>query len=149
MILILSIFLFCIEQRGDYLIVGIHGDALVNKVRGSNLPLLTLYGRVLIVLSCRFVDDVLIYAPYAVTSNLVTLLNIAEVLHGTLSDGENRRDLGFATRYKYPIEAGIFKMLESPSNFMVDKDYAENSAGSIIFRGKILEENESRERLLQ
>ena len=65
-------------------------------------------------------DDVVIDAPYAVTSKLVASLNIAEVLHGTLSDGKGERDMGFAARYKYPIEAGIFNILESPSNFMVD-----------------------------
>ena len=82
---------------------------------------MTLYERVLSVLGCRFVDDVLIDAPYAVTSKLVASLNIAEVLHGTSSDGKNGGNMRFSTRYKYPIEAGIFNMLESPSNYKVDK----------------------------
>jgi ethanolamine-phosphate cytidylyltransferase len=117
------------SQKGDYLIVGIHSDAVVNQHRGSNLPLMNLHERVLSVLSCRFVDDVLIDAPYEITPEMVASLNIAEVVHGTNSDdigilshnGEER----YAARYKYPREIGIFTMIESPSNFKL---------GSIIKR---------------
>lgn len=49
------------KKRGDYLIVGVHADTIVNKHRGSNLPLMNLHERVLSVLGCRFVDDVLIH----------------------------------------------------------------------------------------
>ena len=64
-----------------------HGDAAVNRVRGSNLPLMNLHERVLSVMGCRYVDDVLIDAPYRVTPDMVASLNIAEVVHGSISDG--------------------------------------------------------------
>ena len=49
-------------ERGDYLIVGIHGDSVVNKRRGGNLPLMNLHERVLSVLGCKYMNDVLIDA---------------------------------------------------------------------------------------
>lgn len=90
-------------------------------MRHSNLPLMNLYERVLSVLSCQFVDEVLIDAPYVVTSSLVASLNITEVLHGTVSEHAHKKDRRLTSRYKYPIEAGIFNMLDSPSNFKVEK----------------------------
>ena len=48
---------------GDYLIVGIHNDNTVNKHRGLNYPL-NMQERVLSVLGCKHVDDVLMDAPH-------------------------------------------------------------------------------------
>merc|ERR1719223_397775 len=59
------------KKRGNYLIVGIHGDAVVNRERGCNLPIMNLHERVLAVMGCRFVDDVLIDAPTQITSAMI------------------------------------------------------------------------------
>jgi ethanolamine-phosphate cytidylyltransferase len=89
---------------------------VVNKRRGRNLPLLNLQERVLSVLGCRFVDDVLIDAPYQITSEMISSMHIQEVVHGTQSDyGDNRADHDF--RYRYAKVAGIFSVLTSPSEF--------------------------------
>lgn len=83
------------KKRGDYLIVGVHSDALINRVRGANLPLMNLHERVLSVMGCRYVDDVLIDAPHVVTPDMVSSLKIDEVVHGSRSDdvgGGMRRD---------------------------------------------------------
>lgn len=105
-----------VKERGDYLIVGIHGDACVNKNRGMNLPLLNLHERVLSVLGCRFVDDVLIDAPYEISSEMISSLRIAEVIHGTCDE-----DDGYSSdkdeRYRYAKEKGIFHMVKNPSTF--------------------------------
>jgi ethanolamine-phosphate cytidylyltransferase len=74
------------KARGDYLIVGVHGDTVVNHHRGMNLPLMNLHERVLSVLGCQFVDDVVIDAPYVITEDLVASLHIAEVVHGDKND---------------------------------------------------------------
>jgi ethanolamine-phosphate cytidylyltransferase len=84
-----------------------------------NLPLLNLHERVLSVLGCRFVDDVLIDAPYQITQEMISSLNLAEALHGTNTDdmgGTNTED----DRYKYAKEAGIFTVLKSPSGFRLE-----------------------------
>ena len=83
-------------KRGDYLIVGIHGDSVVNKRRGGNLPLMNLHERVLSVLGCKYVNDVLIDAPSEVTPDMIASLRIKEVVHGTESD-DGIMDISFGT----------------------------------------------------
>jgi ethanolamine-phosphate cytidylyltransferase len=101
------------------LIVGIHGDAVVNKRRGMNLPLLNLHERVLSVLGCGYVDDVLIDAPYQITPEMISSLHVSEVIHGTISDNtDDTEDEGH--RYKYAKEANIFSTIESPSQFRLE-----------------------------
>jgi len=49
---------------GDFLFVGVLGDDIVNHVKGSNYPILSLHERVLMTLACKYVDDVVIGCPY-------------------------------------------------------------------------------------
>jgi ethanolamine-phosphate cytidylyltransferase len=100
-------------------VVGIHGDAVVNQTRGMNLPILNLHERVLSVLGCRFVDDVLIDAPYEITPEMISSLRIGEVIHGTCDEDEaycNDAD----ERYRHAREAGIFRVVESPCDFRLE-----------------------------
>ena len=100
------------------MIVGIHGDATVNKLRGMNLPLMNLHERVLSVLGCRYVSDVLINAPFQLTSEMIVSLGISEVVRGSNSDHlttpEDEKE-----RYGHAISAGIFTVIPSPSSFNV------------------------------
>jgi len=105
------------KMRGDYLIVGVHGDALVNRMRGSNLPLMNVHERTLSVMGCQYVDDVLIDAPYRITPEMVASLSIVEIVHGTECDAISDSDQIYDERYSYPKEAGIFTILESPTDF--------------------------------
>lgn len=41
------------KKMGDYVIVGVHNDQVVNSLRGSNLPIMNLNERVLSVLGCK------------------------------------------------------------------------------------------------
>jgi ethanolamine-phosphate cytidylyltransferase len=65
---------------GDYLIVGVHNDQEVNSRHGMNLPILNLNERVLSVLGCKWVDDVLIDAPYVVNQEMIQSLKINAVV---------------------------------------------------------------------
>ena len=56
-------FLARARSLGDYLIAGVHADALVSEVRGDAFPVMNMQERVLSVLSNRSVDDVLVDAP--------------------------------------------------------------------------------------
>lgn len=69
---------------GTYVIVGVHGDETVNAQRGLNLPILNLYERVLSVLGCRYVDNVLLNAPFVITEEMIRELNISVVVHGSI-----------------------------------------------------------------
>lgn len=92
----------------------------MNQTRGMNLPLLNLHERVLSVLGCRYVDDVLIDAPYEVTPEMISSLRIAEVIHGT-SDEDEAYCWDKDDRYRHAREAGIFHVVESPSDFQLER----------------------------
>jgi ethanolamine-phosphate cytidylyltransferase len=105
------------RARGDYLIVGIHGDAVVNQVRGMNFPLMNLHERVLSVLGCRHVDDVLMDAPYEVTADMLASLQITEVVYVAHSDSDvNDSTLA---RLQVAQERGMLHRMESTSDFNV------------------------------
>jgi len=64
---------------GDFLLVGIHDDATVNARLGHNFPILNLHERTLSVLSCRYVDEVIIGAPPVITNDMIVSMNISHV----------------------------------------------------------------------
>lgn len=41
------------HKLGDFLIVGLHTDPVVNRYKGSNYPIMNLHERVLSVLACK------------------------------------------------------------------------------------------------
>lgn len=41
------------RKLGDFLIVGLHTDPVVNRYKGSNYPIMNLHERVLSVLACK------------------------------------------------------------------------------------------------
>lgn len=129
------------KKRGDYVIVGVHGDAIVNRSRGANLPLMNLHERVLSLLGCRYVDDVLIDAPYVITSDMISSLNISEVVRGSKSEMR-----GQDVRYAVPKEIGIFKIIESPSGFtinnIVSRIHKNHETFQAKFERKMKQENE-------
>ena len=93
------------RARGDYLLVGVHNDAVVNRHRGRNFPLLNLNERVLSVLACKHVDDVLIDPPWHMTREMVAALRIAVVAHGTTHDAN---DDGGRDPYEAPKALGVY-----------------------------------------
>ncbi|MES1915579.1 MAG: hypothetical protein MHM6MM_007503 [Cercozoa sp. M6MM] len=94
------------KALGDYLVVGIHTDADVNAAKGGNLPIMNLHERVLSVLSCRYVDEVVIGAPWVPTRAMLEKINVAVFAHGQVYDypvNEGDRDI-----YEAPKQMGIF-----------------------------------------
>ena len=84
-------FLQAARALGDYLVVGVHGDALVRRRRSvcgnnndnndnnasiSQLPLMNLHERALGLWGCACVDQVILDAPYVVTPDFVSALQI-------------------------------------------------------------------------
>ncbi|XP_048423752.1 ethanolamine-phosphate cytidylyltransferase isoform X2 [Pyrus x bretschneideri] len=59
------------RQLGDFLLVGIHNDETVSEHRGKH-PIMHLHERSLSVLGCRYVDEVIIGAPWEVTLDMST-----------------------------------------------------------------------------
>jgi ethanolamine-phosphate cytidylyltransferase len=103
------------KQEGSYLIVGVHNDAVVNSHRGLNYPIMNLHERVLSVLGCKYVDDVLIDAPWQVTKEMIASLHLSVVVHGSHRDADHLRGFSLEGHYKHARDAGVFKVLQSPS----------------------------------
>ena len=76
-------FLEKVANEGDYVIVGLHTDKDVNRYRGSNYPIMNLHERVLSVLACKFVNEVVIGAPLSVTADLLDHFKVDLVCHGS------------------------------------------------------------------
>ncbi|KAF3448942.1 hypothetical protein FNV43_RR09660 [Rhamnella rubrinervis] len=98
---------------GDFLLVGIHTDQTVSASRGAHRPIMNLHERSLSVLACRYVDEVIIGAPWEVSRDMVTTFNISLVVHGTVAESNDfKKEDG--NPYAVPISMAIFKVLESP-----------------------------------
>ncbi|XP_022761337.1 ethanolamine-phosphate cytidylyltransferase isoform X1 [Durio zibethinus] len=101
------------RELGDFLLVGIHNDQTVSAKRGVHRPIMNLHERSLSVLACRYVDEVIIGAPWEVSKDMITTFDISLVVHGTVAesnDFQKEED----NPYAVPISLGIFKVLESP-----------------------------------
>jgi ethanolamine-phosphate cytidylyltransferase len=71
------------KELGTFLYVGVHDDATVNKIKGHNFPIMNLHERVLNVLSCKYVDEVIIGAPWKISSDMIKTLNINYAVAGS------------------------------------------------------------------
>lgn len=98
------------KKLGDYLIVGLHTDNVVNRYKGSNYPIMNLHERVLSVLACRYVNQVIIGAPYQVTKQLIDQFKIDVVAHG---DTKIMEDVDGTDPYQHPKDLGIFQSIKS------------------------------------
>ena len=107
------------KALGDFLVVGIHDDATVNKIKGGNYPIASLYERVLCLCACKWVDEVILAAPIVVTQDLIKTLNIDLVAVGSHTQSNHYREKGFtvdvcnADPYKIPREMGILRGVQS------------------------------------
>ena len=54
-------FLVKAKAEGDYLIVGLHADQVLNNRLGSNYPIMNLHERVLSVLACKVISHLRIF----------------------------------------------------------------------------------------
>ncbi|XP_033745804.1 ethanolamine-phosphate cytidylyltransferase-like isoform X4 [Pecten maximus] len=98
------------SKEGDFVIVGLHTDPVVNRYKGANYPIMNLNERVLSVLACKYVSEVVIGAPYDVTQDLMDHFKVDIVCHGMtpVMPAEDGSDA-----YGIPKKLGKFKTLES------------------------------------
>ena len=74
------------KQHGDFLYVGLWSDEMVRYYCGQEHPIICMQERLLMLLSCKYVDDVVIEAPYIITKDLLTSLNISKVVNVKTKD---------------------------------------------------------------
>jgi ethanolamine-phosphate cytidylyltransferase len=60
--------------------VGIWDDEMTRFYKGEVYPIQSLQERVLMTLACKYVDDIVIGAPYIITEDLIKSLNIDMVV---------------------------------------------------------------------
>lgn len=94
------------SEMGDFVIVGVHSDLLVNGAVGGNYPIMTHDERMLSVSGCRFVDDVVLNAPMELTREVIATLRICTILVPTNLDYPGL-GLGRADRHRTPRELGL------------------------------------------
>lgn len=109
------------KELGDYLVVGVHGEQTTESMECSGMPILTLQERVLNVLAMKYVDDVIIGAPYIITKELMEQIEPAIVVEGSCPTRANEHDA-----FRVPKQLGIFKHIES--------EYQEFTAKSVVHR---------------
>lgn len=84
-----------------------------------NLPLMNLHERVLSVLGCRYADDVLIDAPYVISNEMISALNIAEVVRAKRESQTGAIDDSNEVRYRSARAAGIFTSIQVGTDFRI------------------------------
>ena len=105
------------KELGTFLFVGLYDDETVRSRKGAYFPLMNLQERVLNVLSCRFVDDILIGAPWKITKQVLLSLNVKlVVLTKNTLFAEHEMD-----RCAVPQEMSILKQVYTESDYTTDQ----------------------------
>uniref|UniRef100_A0A8C6ZBX9 ethanolamine-phosphate cytidylyltransferase n=1 Tax=Nothoprocta perdicaria TaxID=30464 RepID=A0A8C6ZBX9_NOTPE len=100
-----------------YIIAGLHFDQEVNRYKGKNYPIMNIHERTLSVLACRYVSEVVIGAPYAVTADLLDHFRVTLVCHGMT---EVVPDKDGSDPYEEPKRRGVFQLVDSGNNLTTD-----------------------------
>lgn len=106
------------RRLGDYLMVGIHSDQVVNQYKGGNHPIMSLHERVLSVLAYKPVSEVIIGAPFTVTSELIERFNIQIVAQGSRTPFHVLP--GEPDPFRAAKELGIFRLIDSGSDMTTE-----------------------------
>lgn len=116
------------NQQGAKVLVGVHSDSLINSKKGHNYPIMNQLERALCVLQCRYIDGVILNAPWAIEQPYFdqiegTIGKFNGVYHGpTEVAGEGEQD-----PYKLAKQLGIFHTIGRHK-------YADMSAKTIVDR---------------
>uniref|UniRef100_A0A3P9LFR1 ethanolamine-phosphate cytidylyltransferase n=1 Tax=Oryzias latipes TaxID=8090 RepID=A0A3P9LFR1_ORYLA len=103
--------------ENPYIIAGLHFDQEVNRYKGKNYPIMNIHERTLSVLACRYVSEVVIGAPFAVTKDLIDHLRVDLVCHGKT---EIYPDKDGSDPYAEPRRKGILRMVDSGNSLTTD-----------------------------
>jgi len=109
------------KKLGTYVIAGVHYDDVVNEIKGNNYPIMNRDERVLGVLSCRYVDEVIMGVPYEVTADILEENNITKVVAGKIMCEYTGEDAGREDPYAVPKKLGIFEEVDSGCDLTTDR----------------------------
>jgi cytidyltransferase-like protein len=79
------------REFGDWLIVGVLSDDVVSAYKRR--PIMNLAERVAVIEACRYVDEVLPDAPYAITTEFLDEHDVSVVVHGDDVSADGAEDV--------------------------------------------------------
>ncbi|KAK6312347.1 hypothetical protein J4Q44_G00180110 [Coregonus suidteri] len=114
-------FLEAVSKLSDkpYVIVGLHFDQEVNRYKGKNYPIMNVHERTLSVLACRYVSEVVIGAPYAVTRDLLDHFKVDLECHGK-TEVHPDKDGSDPYAVTEPRRKGILHTVDSMNSLTTD-----------------------------
>jgi ethanolamine-phosphate cytidylyltransferase len=108
------------QKSGCSVLLGIHDDATINKYKGLNYPIMNLFERALCTLQCRYVDGIVLGAPYCPNQDFLDKLpgKVVAVYHGPtpLDCDDPYKDIGGSLR-----QIGDHKYDEMNTEFIVNR----------------------------
>ena len=104
------------KAQGDFLYVGVWDDDMIRYYRGENYPIQTLQERILEVLACKYVDEVIIGAPYILTKDLITSLNIHKVIHFITDEDKPLEQFLRLDQYEAAKDLQIYSQIAAKEN---------------------------------
>jgi len=108
---------------------------------------MNLHERVLSVMGCKHVDDVLIDAPRIITPEMIHSLKIDEVVYGkTMTDNvgdDVNTGSNLEERYKVAIEAGIFNEITANVEFNLSSILDRIQVNQKVFQSRFAKKNKA------
>lgn len=98
------------KSLGTYLLVGVYSDKTVSMYKGEGYPIMSMYERILLLLSCKYVDEVIMDVPYIVNQTFLDERKISVVAHGM---DDTPHELGAELKYNVPRSLGIYQSFDS------------------------------------
>lgn len=106
------------KAMGSYLIVGLFSDVVIAEHLGSCFPTMTMNERMLSVIGCKLVDDVLIDAPLVVDDDMIASLQIHTVVTANFEINWH----GFMDRQHIAQSRGILKRINPAEDSLKFED---------------------------
>lgn len=113
------------KTQGTFLYVGLWDDEMIRYYRGSKYPLQGMQERLLMALAMKYVDDVVIGAPFIVTEDLIKSLNINKVVHVRSREDKPKEEFEQLDPYEVPKAMNIFVELPPVENDITVEDIAQ------------------------
>ncbi|KAH0612750.1 uncharacterized protein H6S33_009130 [Morchella sextelata] len=112
-----------------YVVAGVHDDKTINHWKGLNYPIMNMFERGLCVLQCRYIDSIILSAPFSPTKAFLSTLptGIPDVVY----HGPTQFMPGEEDTYAEAKEMGIFQEIGA-------HEFAGVNAGEIM--GRILKQ---------
>ena len=104
------------KAQGDYLYVGLWDDETIRYYKGGKYPLQGLQERILMALAIKYVDDVVIGAPYVITEDFLLSLGIKKVVHVITDEDQVKPEHRHVDPYSIPKEQKIYVELPKIAN---------------------------------